>query len=169
MRRKGLVLLVVLAIGLAGLASGCGDSSSGETQSQAQKQGQVANPGMTKEEFVRRTQAQCHRGYLRQEKAMERYADKHGLDFAGASVKEREEINTAVVLGFVRKRIAYWKSLPRPEGDEKEIQQIIRAMERGLKISETNPYRLASGIDPEPFTKNRHLTAAYGPWLCGQA
>jgi hypothetical protein len=168
MRRKGLVFLVVLAIvatTLASLLAGCGDSSNGETQAQTQTQKQ----GMTKKEFVRRTQAQCHRGYLKQEAAMERYANKHGLDFGGANTREQEEINSAVVLDYVRKRIAYWKSLPRPEGDEKKIGQIIKAMEKGLRISEKNPYRLASGKDPEPFTTNRHLTGEYGPWLCGQA
>ena len=165
------MLLAVLAIAATALASlslaGCGDSSGAETQSQ--EQGEAAKQGMTKKEFVHRTQAQCHRGYLKQEAAMERYANKHGLDFGGANTREREEINNAVVLTYVRKRIAYWKSLPRPEGDEKEIGKIIKAMEKGLKISEKEPNRLASGEDPEPFTTNRHLTAAYGPWLCGQA
>jgi hypothetical protein len=171
MRRKGLVLLVSMAIAGAASASllaGCGDSSEGETTAQAEKQEQTAKQ-MTKREFVRRTQAQCHRGYLKQEAAMERYADKHGLNFGGADTREQEEINNAVVLDYVRKRIAYWKSLPRPKGDEKEIGKVIKAMEKGLKISEEDPYRLASGIDPEPFTENRHLTSAYGPWLCGQA
>jgi hypothetical protein len=167
MRRKGLALIAVLAIGLAALSllvSGCGSSSSGDTATQAQPQ------GMTKEEFVHRTQAQCHRGYLKQEAAMERYAKQHGLDFGGADVREREEINTAVVLDYVRKRIAYWKSLPRPKGDEKEIGRIIKAMEKGLRISTRDPHALAEPPpNNEPFTQNRHLTAAYGPWLCGQA
>jgi hypothetical protein len=149
--------LLALLLIVAGCGSG-GDSSS--TQSGAHT--------LTHKQYARRAQAYCHRDYLRQAKAMEKYSKAHGISKAPTQA-QREQVNTAVVLGFVARRIAFLKSLPVPEGDEKEIQAIIKAMESGLEESRREPASLAKPFDPEPFTENRHLTADYGFWLCGQA
>jgi len=158
------MLLVLVLVGgvaaLAPIASGCGSSDSEEA--------------LTKKQFVHRTQAYCNRGYHKQERAMERYGRAHNLVFGGGEPWEQELINDAVVLDYVRKRIAFWKSLPPPEGDEKQISQIIEAMEKGLETVEEDPATLAEPRPgrkplPEPFERNRILTANYGPYLCGQA
>ncbi|MGN6253888.1 MAG: hypothetical protein ACTHO8_02765 [Solirubrobacterales bacterium] len=140
-------------------AAGCGGG--GSTQAEGET--------LTKKQVDRRMQAYCHRGYLKQAKAMEAFRKAHGMSLDSPNQAERERVNTAVVLGFVEKRIAYLKSLPVPEGDEKEIHAIVGAMERGLEESRRNPASLAKPYDPEPFLENRKLTAAYGFWICGQA
>ncbi|MGN6216526.1 MAG: hypothetical protein ACTHN7_06155 [Solirubrobacterales bacterium] len=145
-------LVLVLLLSVAGC--GGGDSTQGET--------------LTKKQYVRRAQAYCHRDYLHQAKAVEAFRKAHGISTAPTQA-QREESNTAVVLGFVERRIDFLKSLPVPEGDGKEIHAIIRAMEKGLEESRRNPASLAKPYSPEPFTRNRHLTGAYGFWLCGQA
>jgi hypothetical protein len=156
-----LLVLALLSAAIALVASGCGDSGSGEE-------------ALTKRQFVKRTQAYCNRGYHKQERAMKEYARAHGLIFGGGEPWEQEVLNEEVVLDFVRKRIAYWKSLPPPEGEEKEVRRIIEAMKRGLETTEREPETLAEPRPgekalPEPFAENRRLTRAYGPWLCGQA
>lgn len=152
----GLLVLLLLLLG-AGCGSG-GDSTST----------QAAPETLTHKQYARRAQAYCHRDYLRQAKAMEKFRKAHGIPSAPTQA-QRERVNTAVVLGFVERRIAFLKSLPVPEGDGKEIQAIIRAMEKGLEESRKNPASLAKPYDPEPFQENRELTGAYGFWLCGQA
>jgi hypothetical protein len=161
---SGWILLPLVAIALVSLlvVSGCGDSANSEDQA------------LTKKQFVRLTQAQCHRGYLKQEKVMKEFADRHGLLFGGGEPWEQEVINAGVVYDFVRKRIAYWKSLQPEESYEKEVRQVIKAMEKGLETTEKEPAALAEPRPgkqplPEPFTLNRHRTADFGPWLCGQA
>ncbi len=150
---------MLLSVGVAFSVSGCGsDSSTAEDVS----------PSLTKKQFVKRADAYCTRGYKAQARAMERYAEKHGFSVSPTQA-EREEVNTAVVLGFVRRKIEFFKSLPAPEGDEKEIQRMIEAMERGLEQSEKDPASLAKPYEPEPFTDTRHLTSEYGPYVCGQA
>ena len=149
--------LLALLLAIAGCGGG-GDSSSTQASSET----------LTHKQYARRAQAYCHRDYLRQAKAMEKYRKAHGISRA-PSQAQREQVNTAVVLGFVERRIAFLKSLPVPEGDEKEIAAIIKAMESGLKESRKTPASLAKPYDPEPFTENRHLTGEYGFWLCGQA
>lgn len=147
--------LLVLLLFVAGCGSG-GDS----TQTEAET--------LTHKQYARRAQAYCHRDYLRQAKAMEVFRKAHNIP-AASTQAQRERVNTAVVLGFVARRIAFLKSLPVPEGDGKEIQAIIKAMESGLEESRREPASLAKPFDPEPFTENRHLTGEYGFWLCGQA
>lgn len=149
-------LLVVLLF-VAGCGSS-GDSTSAKTGPET----------LTHKQYARRAQAYCHRDYLRQAKAMEKYRRAHGISRAPTQA-QREQVNTAVVLGFVERRIAFLKSLPVPEGDAKKIHAIIQAMEKGLEESRRNPASLAKPFDPEPFAKNRILTGKYGFWLCGQA
>lgn len=154
---RGAGALLVLFLFVAG-CGGSGDSTSTQTGPET----------LTHKQYARRAQAYCHRDYLRQAKAMEKYRKAHGISRA-PSQAERERVNTAVVLGFVERRIAFLKSLPVPEGDGKEIRAIIRAMEKGLEESRKNPASLAKPYDPEPFLENRQLTGEYGFWLCGQA
>lgn len=159
---RALGLLIAIALVSLLVPSGCGDSANSEDQA------------LTKKQFVRLTQAQCHRGYLNQERVMKEYAARHGLLFGGGEPWEQEAINAAVVYDFVRKRIAYWKSLTPEESYEKEVRQVIKAMEKGLETTEREPAALAEARPgkkplPEPFTLNRHRTADFGPWLCGQA
>lgn len=151
----GLLVLLLL------LLAGCGGSSDSTST-------QGGPEALTQKQYARRAQAYCHRDYLRQAKAMEKFRKAHGISRA-PSQAQREQVNTAVVLGFVERRIAFLKSLPVPEGDEKEIQAIIKAMENGLEESRKNPASLAKPYDPEPFLENRKLTSEYGFWLCGQA
>lgn len=157
--RRSLLVLVLISAGAALLVSGCGGDSSTADETSA---------SLTKKQFVKRADAYCTRGYKAQARAMEKYAKKHGFSREPTQA-EREEINTAVVLGFVRRKIEFFKSLPAPEGDEKEIRRMIESMERGLEQTERNPASLAKPYDPEPFTDTRHLTAEYGPYVCGQA
>lgn len=155
--KMGYLVAVVLAVLL--LASGCGGTSEGDTTSE---------PALTKKQFVNRADAYCTRGYKAQARAMEKYAKANGISRA-PSQAEREEMNTAVVLDFVRRKIEFFESLPAPKGDEKQIEEMIESMEAGLRLSEKNPAALAKPFDPEPFTETRHLTAEYGPYVCGQA
>jgi hypothetical protein len=155
--RSAGALLVFLLFVVAGCGSGSDSTST-----------QAVSETLTHKQYARRAQAYCHRDYLRQAKAMEKFRKAHGIPNAPTQA-QRERVNTAVVLGFVERRIAFLKSLPVPEGDEKEIQAIIKAMEKGLEESRKNPASLAKPYDPEPFIENRELSGKYGFWLCGQA
>lgn len=161
LRRSPLLCAGALAIASLLLLAGCGSGSDSAST-------QAGPEALTHKQYARRAQAYCHRDYLRQAKAMEKYRKAHGISRAPTQA-QREQVNTAVVLGFVERRIAFLKSLPVPKGDEKQIAAIIGAMEKGLEESRRNPASLAKPYRPEPFLVNRELTAAYGFWLCGQA
>jgi hypothetical protein len=157
MRRKALTFLLLIAILSMG---GCGDGGSDEPEERS----------LTKKQFVRLAEDFCDREYRAEERDMERYADRHGLNFGDTTPEEMEEM-LPIVFDYVRDKIAYFKSLPVPAGDEQEVRAMIRAFEEGLEKSEARPELLAPRPGkslPEPFTDSYHATAEYGPWLCGQ-
>ena len=159
--RRMLLVLVLLSAGAALLVGGCGDNAESNEKT------------LTKKQFVRLTEAFCDREYRAEERDMERYAEKHGLVFGGGKPWEQERLNEAIVYGYVRDKIAYFKSLPAPEGDEKEVREMIEAFEDGLKKTEEVPASLAEARPgakplPNPFEASYSTTTAYGPWLCGQ-
>jgi len=155
---------LVLAIALISIlfASGCGGGS--ETDERT----------LTKKQFVKLTEAFCDKEYRAEEVDMKAYADKHLLLFGGGEPWEQEVLNE-IVFEYVEDKIAYFKSLPAPEGDEKEVRAMIKAFEDGLERSEETPAALA---EPRPFANKKlpddlwdasyETTSAYGPWLCGQ-
>lgn len=160
--RRAPYLLLVLGMAAMLFASGCGDSSEAEERT------------LTKKQFVKLTEAFCDKEYRAEERDMEAYADKHLLLFGGGEPWEQEVLNE-IVFEYVEDKIDYFKSLPAPEGDEKEVKGMIVAFEEGLEKSESEPAGLA---EPRPFAKKEppsdfwdksyETTAAYGPWLCGQ-
>jgi hypothetical protein len=155
------LLLILIGVGVSSAIAGCGASSDTEEKS------------LTKKQFVRLTEDFCEREYKAEERDMERYAEKHGLQFGETKPWEEERLNQAVIFDYVREKIAYFKSLPAPEGDEREVREMIEAFEDGLRRSEEVPASLASARPgekplPNPFEESYRTTADYGPWLCGQ-
>lgn len=154
-------LLLILALLSVLLASGCGSSSEAEERT------------LTKKQFVKLTEAFCNKEYRAEEVDMEAYADKHLLLFGGGEPWEQEVLNE-IVFEYVEDKIDYFKSLPVPEGDEKEVRGMIKSFEEGLENSERNPAALAEPrINskkrlPSYWDKSYETTTAYGPWLCGQ-
>jgi hypothetical protein len=163
MRRVNLLLILAAVAALIALiASGCGSSADSQEKT------------LTKKQFVKLTEAFCEKEYKPEERDMEKYAREHGLLFGGGEPWEQEILNK-FVYSYVRDKIAYFKSLPAPEGDEKEVKAMIVAFETGLERSEDNPAGLA---EARPWTGKKppddfwdasyETTSKYGPWLCGQ-
>jgi len=163
MRRGNLVLIVLgLAALVALFASGCGGSADSQERT------------LTKKQYAKLTEAFCNKEYRAEERDMEKYAREHGLLFGGGEPWEQEVLNE-IVFEYVEDKIDYFKSLPAPEGGEKEVKAMIAAFESGLEKSEANPAALA---EPRPWTGKTppddywdasfRTTSEYGPWLCGQ-
>ncbi len=160
--RRILLVLALLIAGIPLLLAGCGGGSETEERT------------LTKKQFVKLTEAFCDKEYKAEEVDMKAYADKHLLLFGGGEPWEQEVLNE-IVFEYVEDKIAYFKSLPAPEGDEKEVRAMIKAFEDGLERSEKTPAALA---EPRPFAKEKlpddlwdasyETTSGYGPWLCGQ-
>jgi hypothetical protein len=162
--RRGTLLVLLISLGLAFVASGCGSSAGSEERT------------LTKKQFAKLTEAFCNKEYKPEERDMEKFADEHGLLFGGGEAWEQEILNE-IVLEYVRDKIDYFKSLPAPEGEEKEVKAMIAAFEYGLKKSEELPASLAEprpwadqpkALTTDYWNRSYQTTSEYGPWLCGQ-
>jgi hypothetical protein len=163
-RRHAAALVLALAFAAVALLAmaGCGGGDEDSTTAE--------RPAITKKQFVREGQALCTRAYRRQARWMEAFYERHGFDSGEPSKKAREAVNAAVVMKVEQEKIDELDALPVPPGDEKEIEQILESMERGIRVTEREPERLAEPTEknPEPFMEARELTADYGIWICGQ-
>jgi len=159
--RRIILVLALLVTGIPLLLAGCGSSSEAEERT------------LTKKQFVKLTEAFCNKEYRAEERDMEAYADKHLLLFGGGEPWEQEVLNE-ILFEYVEDKIDYFKSLPVPEGDGKEVRGMIKAFEDGLENSERNPAAIAeprinsNKKQPDYWAKSFETTTAYGPWLCGQ-
>ena len=158
--RRIILVVVLLATGVS-LLLGCGSSSEAEA------------PSITKKQFVRRAQAFCNKAYRAEEVALKAYAGKHLLLFGGGEPWEQEVLNE-IAFEYVEDKIDFFKSLPVPEGDGREVRGMIEAFEKGLSHSKENPAAFAEQrihsdkVLPRPWDASYETTRAYGPWLCGQ-
>lgn len=155
--RAGAVLFL---LGLLTIA-GCGGGSSQP----------VSTTTITKEQWVHKAFAICKRLGHQQQRQHYAFERAHGMSLGEPGQRELEKLNTVFVMPFVERKIDALRALSAPEGEQAKIEQILKSMEEGIRVSKAHPEWLAAPTQahPEPFTKTAELTAAYGIWDCGQA
>lgn len=159
-RRARRTVVATLLLGLLVIA-GCGSSDS---QS-------VSTATITKEQWVHKAFAICKRLGHEQQRQHYAFERAHGMNVGEPGQREQEQLNTVFVMPFVERKIDALRALPVPEGEQAKIDQILKSMEEGIRVSKAHPDWLAAPTQghPIPFTKTTELTAAYGIWDCGQA
>jgi len=159
-RRVTRVGAVLLLLGLLALA-GCGG---GDSQP-------VSTTTMTKEQWAHKAFAICKRLGHEQQRQHYAFERAHGMSVGEPGQREQEQLNTVFVMPFVERKIDALRALPVPEGEQAKIDQILKSMEEGIRVSKAHPEWLAAPTQahPIPFTKTTELAAAYGIWDCGQA
>jgi len=159
-RRARRAVALTILFGLLTIA-GCGG---GDSQS-------VSTTTITKEQWVHKAFALCKRLGHQQQRQHYVFERAHGMNVGEPGQHELEELNTVFVMPFVERKIDALRALPAPEGEQAKIEQILKSMEEGIRVSRAHPEWLAAPTQahPIPFTKTMELTAAYGIWDCGQA
>jgi hypothetical protein len=151
----------VAALVLLLVAGGCGGGE--ETNEEA------AAP--TKRQFLREAHAVCYRFSKKQVRHVEAFTERHGLDPAEPDQRERERLIAAVVIPAAEGKLEELKKLQPPQGDEKKVETLLRAIEKGIRDAEAHPAWLAAPTPAheQPFEHGMELWLDYGDWLCGQA
>lgn len=149
-----------LLLGLL-VVAGCGG---GGSQS-------VSTTAITKEQWVHKAFAICKRLGHQQQRQHYVFERAHGMNVGEPGQREQEQLNTVFVMPFVERKIDALRALPVPEGEGAKIDQILKSMEAGIRVSKAHPEWLAAPTQahPIPFTKTTELASAYGIWDCGQA
>jgi hypothetical protein len=145
-------LAAAAALGLAA----CGDDDSSDDESTVSKQ-----------EFVAQANGVCADG----SRAIEREARELFASFEDGgepSARQLERFGAEILLPGIREQVDAIDALPRPEGDEDEIDEIVALAREGLADGEQDPASLAAedGGPPEISEAESRLVA-YGVDRCG--
>lgn len=155
--RAGVVsaLLLLLVVG------GCG---SGGSES-------VSTSMITKKQWVKKAYDICSRLSAEQQDQHYVYERAHGMKVGELDQPEQEQLNTIFVMPFVERKIDALRALLLPEGEQANVERILKSMEEGIRVSKAHPDWLArpTQAHPIPFADTIELTDAYGIWICGQA
>jgi hypothetical protein len=113
-------------------------------------------------EFLREADRIC----LAQETRIEAAADDLVAGKGEPDPAEVERIALGVVVPALDGEVKAIRALGPPEGDEAEVEAILRATERGIAQIESRPRALEDGAPPALRTAQR-LAERYGSQQCG--
>lgn len=145
------------------LLAGCGGDDSSSREATA--------PAPTKRQFLREAHAVCYRFSKKQVRRVEAFTKDHGLDPAEPDRRERERLIGAIVIPAAEEKLADLRELQPPQGEEKKVETLLRAIEKGIRDAKAHPRWLAAPTPAheQPFETGMEMWLEYGDWLCGQA
>jgi len=143
--KKGAFLAVMAVLAAALLAfAGCGGGDETTT--------------LTKAEFTKQANAGCKEHSKEREELFKKVSNE--LDPSEVTRADQEDLISEVLLPPFEKDVENLKSLGAPEGDEKQVEAIIEAMENSIKKVEAKP--LVALRSTSQFTEARALAVKYG-------
>lgn len=156
---KRLTALLVAALAIAALVAGCGsgDDSTGTDEAVV----------LTKAEFIKQGDAICKKGSERLEDEANEYAEENDIDTSNATKDQQEGVIATVVGPALRQQADEIGELGAPEGKEKEVTEVVEALEAGAQELEDSPGSLLES-DAEPLAKAQKLAIEFGFRVCGQ-
>jgi hypothetical protein len=138
--------VALLVAGLAVSAAACGDSG-----------------GVSKSEYLAQARAVCQKGHDTLAAASNAVLAKVP---PGQKLPEPEIENFVrqTVIPTIRDQIGQLRALPPPKGKKGEVEEIYRALEKGLDELEKSPKRLIDGSNV--FAEADRLATKYGIGVC---
>jgi hypothetical protein len=150
---KRIIAMLVGALAIA-IVAGCGggddDGDSGS---------------LTKAEFIKQADAICANGDKTISADFEDFAEEKGIKDEPDKAQQEEAI-VEVVAPAVQEQADEIKALGAPDGDEKQIEAMLTAVEEGVEDLEENPSQLTEGKNP--LAKGSKLARDYGLEKCGE-
>jgi hypothetical protein len=137
---------LLVAAGLAVSASGCGGSE-----------------GVSKSEYLAKAKAVCQKGN-------QTLTDASKATFANVppgqkpSDPEVEAFVRQTVIPTVRGQVKELRALPPPKGKKAKVEEIYRALDKGLDELDKSPKKLLDGSNP--FAEADSLATKYGISVC---
>jgi hypothetical protein len=141
-------LSILILIGAALAAVGCGSSDSAESASAAP----------TKKQFIKQADSICEQAEVELFHRVVAYKKKHPAAGEEAMVE-------AVGLPPLEKEINSLKGLVAPEGDEAQVQAWMEAFEVPLQTVRKNP-QLLLDLQNNPFENANKQASKYGAQAC---
>lgn len=155
MNRAFLSALAVL-VALAAVVAGCGggDSTTDST-----------TVVLTKTEFIKQGDAICKEATEKNQSEAEDFAKENDFELEKASKDQLEEAIAEVLAPSLNKQAEEIDALGAPSGDEKQVEEIVVAVEDAAGEIEDDP---SLAFEEKTLTKPNQLAKAYGFKVCGQ-
>lgn len=146
--RDSTLILAILVVALSHL--GCGEGSNSTTS-------------LSKEQFIKRAEKICGKAETKQRRAGPFYAEVHQREFEKLSpVGTEEEVIRAVIFPSIREQAKEIQAIGTPEGEERKVNQLFKALDSGLEKAEEDPYSIELSGTAYPFREYALLSRAYG-------
>jgi hypothetical protein len=152
--------LVMLAMTLLPILSGCGSGSDPTTADNAGAS--AGGASITKAEFTERANAICGRALEEQEAVVAAAERKLGRG-RPVSSRKRERLLITLAPEFFKRKTEELANLPVPAGSEMQVRAIIAGYEAGVREIEARPDTIVRGT---PFLKGRKAAGRYGLSKC---
>jgi hypothetical protein len=117
-----------------------------------------------KSAFLKEGDAICERTDKEQEAGISAYSKKHPKALFTKSSEQRALV-LAVGLPPILKEANALEALEPPPGDERQVEEIIRAIRRATKEAEADPVAVGKGL-PGPFARPNQMAKHYGFKAC---
>jgi hypothetical protein len=153
---KPISIVLVAAVALVAIASGCGDSDSAAS----------ATP-LTKAQFIKQGDAICVKSDKAQVNAYLDYANDNPKK--AETKKGQREVVVLAGLPPLKTAIEELGELGVPKGDEAQVEAIVGGMEKALEEAEADPSKVYESAVTTPFDKTDALARKYGFVACGDA
>jgi hypothetical protein len=157
MSRPAFQMLLVLAVALTGVASGCGRGDDGSDSSSAD--------ALPKAVFIKRADAICEKADKVQEAGLQRALAKAEGSLAKA---EEDKLVSSVGLPPIQTEAEELAELGAPSGDEEKVEAIVEGIEAAIEKAGENPHSV-TGKAGNPFNQVDELARAYGFKVCSEA
>ncbi|HEU4393904.1 MAG TPA: hypothetical protein VFR04_09780 [Solirubrobacterales bacterium] len=154
-------MLLAGVAAIAAIVAGCGSSDDDSTQS-------TADNAPTKPEFIKAADAICKQGDGEIEAGFEKFAEENNIPRnQEPSDAQGVEIVETVIVPNIQTQSELIRGLGAPEGDEKEVDQLLDSLDEAIEAAEEEPKDLlAEGTSP--FGDVNQEAVDYGLRVCGQ-
>lgn len=131
---------------------GCGSDSGGG-----------ATDEISKAAFIKRAETICVGTQERASAKFRSYMVKHGAETLTAAQerKAQAEVGETILVPAKRQEVEELRALGAPPGDEKQVEEIVGAYEKGIEVATAHPEE-ATKNGTEAFGKAERLAAEYG-------
>jgi hypothetical protein len=121
--------------------------------------GTASKEAPTKGAFISEADAICRHADERQLSAIESYAKKH--DLSGLTRARQASLAVAVELPAIRAEAKELRKLTPPDGEEDQVQAIVKGIEEAADEGEAHPFTMGTG-PTNAFIEVNRLAKHYG-------
>lgn len=154
---KRVIVLLAGVMAIAAVATGCGSSDDGSTETAA----------LSKQQFIAQADAICKRGNKEIEEGFESFAEENDIPKNQEPSKAQgKELVETVLVPSIASQTEGIRALSVPSGDEDEISAMLDSLDEAVEEAEEDPEALFAAKS-DPFGKPNEQAREYGLKVCG--